>query len=818
MKQNLLKSLLIGIFIFGCVSVVGMSNDAAQQAKIAKAKQLEDEAAAKVKAKQKPEQPVILDQAKKAPTPPAKPSDLNLPAELKTTPGKPLPATPTKKTDTSKALVPYKQSTDVVPYKKTTTDVVPYKKPSTDLVPSASKEIGKATKTDSTKKDTTALDVAKKVTAGSPILTKIIENKKKIIGGLAIGGAMLIGLLALGGIGAGVGVGLLGSKEDKKEGDNITSTGEYTRTEDSVVTPNPYTEPTPDNQTYQSKLSEIADTFKNAQKCLEASLEEGDYYSPTFSISLGQVTLDKTINVSIEYNFQESEAGIIGSPLTPIEISIVPNEIDGLAITPDGLLAQVKPDYQDIATVLLKPNAAFIFAVKIILLIKSVQKNTSFKDDSECVREILTQASLLTSRLVLVDEYATPSSQTIMSSLPPSFQDYIGKITTKIYPEMLTAAQSSTQNSFSIGETIFGIRADISDYKERVTAMNDTVLPLIQKGLPYTDQKLIIHSLVRQASDLGDKLPSTNAQAEITERLKVIIPLLTSAIQSMTDTTETTDDTTKATTSTATTNSATTEQTGFDKNDIATVQSALDILNAINEGSKSMADLTSKPRLGEPKSDLQDIDLPSALDIYFDNFATIQNKKFKGDNEYKPSDLLLGNNETVDVILGVLLRGVTNVIEAEKTISESEQSVELRKNGSTFTINPTDEFNKIMKDPSELVSKAHEDFSNAAESLKANPTDDTLKNAYVDAKKKFDDAAKSLSVALQTYRANFPPYLSIKAEDGTSRTTAEFVIDTLKTVKTIGQQDALTTFDKIYAKFQKSLGLPIGDIWEATTK
>ncbi len=603
-------------------------------------------------------------------------------------------------------------------------------------------------------------------------------------------GLALLALLGLGGLGVGTEEGL--KSEDKEE---IPGINNKIEPDGPVIPPNPYVPAAPDNEAFQNSLLVVANVYNKIEDQFKASVERGDYYKPKFRIVLGQVTLNQTQDVAIEYNFGEGGAGSIGSALTPIEVNIFPNEIDGFAVSVDNLLSKIDPQYQELATLLMQPNSAFLFLLKIMLLNKSVFKSTKITNNFDRVREMLTQSALLYSRLILTRANADPSTQSLLSAMPLSIQKYFSEMTTKMYPELLQAAQTTEKGYSVIVETFLNIRASSPDYKNQIMALNDTFLPLIQKDLSYSDKKFVVHAVLRQIGDLGAKLPAkTDAKnKELFDRVNILIPLVSNIIAAV-------------------------DGAEFEALDIARLKKQFVNLNEIRTQKTKRIDLP-KPRLGEPKSStLQDISLMPALDIYLHQFQILQNTKFSGDYGFIESDLLLGKSETTDALLAALLRGVKMVTEAEASLVKSTNiSIELRKSGSTFSINPANELDKLIKQPTELILQAQKAVAQAATTLREDPKNEENKKAYDAARAQFDSAVNAMKDSLQKFRYAYPPYLPLKFSDDSTKTTLEFLQAALKNIIKVGQPDALksSAFSEICNSFTKTLGLSSSSYFNA---
>lgn len=688
MKNNLLKALTLGTLLWSSTGVMAMEEDkAAQAAKAAEAAKIaKADADAKAAEAAKAAEVAKAAEAKAAeaqknvqrPTPPPKPAHLKqqiqppakttATAEQGTQPSQPKPLP-------QQGLgIKFKQKLGLQG-KSLASDIATGAKGEikgyTSGIEAGIKEVTTAAK-DELKEN---IDWAKKNPIKAALKSgnfgaaavQVIKNRGIVGGGVAVLSSALMALLGIGGsIGGEIGIKEFLSGKQSDDSNKSSKSDTDPQLENPVYTPNPYPESSVNNDSYQKNLYLIASAYNKINESFEAALENGSNSSTKFRIYLGQVMLDLPTNVAIEYNFQEAGVGSVGTPLNQIEISIIPNEIGGYAITREDILAQVQTEYQEMASALLKPSAALIFTIKTILLCKSVFRDSTYHDNSERIREILTQSAILASRLALVEGYSSPSSLEIISELPYSLQEYLGKTITKIPTDMIKAMQPPLQS--------------------------------------------------------------------------------------------TSEDT---------------------------------------------------------SSDMQDSSLTTAFGVYCLYFQELQNKKFKGDDGYEPSDATLSKNKTIDEIIAILLRGVKDVVSAEMyLLATIDNAVELRKKGETFLINPSNEFNKIMKQPSELVASTLKKLEKSANDLKSDPQNKVYKNAYNTAKRSFDIAVKSMNNASQKYRNYYPPYLPISVSDVSSRTTVEFVSDALKNVRKFGHPEALSTFNKIYSKFQKPLGISISEVWE----
>ncbi|KKQ33061.1 MAG: hypothetical protein US49_C0003G0089 [candidate division TM6 bacterium GW2011_GWF2_37_49] len=609
------------------------------------------------------------------------------------------------------------------------------------------------------------------------------STKKKVTGGFLVGSGILSGGTVISGLLTLLGIEQQDDKDYEREIDRLRDDLEDGK---SPHSPSAYGEPAADSDCAQ-KISMVANFIgQNLVEAFIKATESEDYYNKNFKIKLDPVTIDNTEHeFVVEFNFEEEGAGNPGAPLI-CKVSITPEEIDGCGINIDTLTSLINSEDQDACSLILNPNAAFLFFLKAALLNKDVLNDSSLKNDFDKIQKIRTHTMILCARLAQTKQYANTSMQELQSNMPSAISKYIDNLSTKVYADDIKSVQSAQQNSSVLQEAILTTRSTALNYNEIIQATTETVVPLITDGLSFSDQKLIVHANLRLIADLGDKLPKSAADqtVELKKRMGALIPFVTTTIKSVIS-------------------------AGFEKKDIDSLKKTLAILNEIKSGKKTITQNIAKPRLGEPKSEVQDELLVSTLDIYLQQFQALREATL-------PKDFLLGKSETSDALIAVFLRGIKMVSDAyNNLITSKATSIKLRNSSGVFTINPSEEFEKCTKESNEKMSDASDVIAKAVKALRANHKKTANKKAYDDAKNELVEASISLHDGMQKFRSLYAPYLPMKVGKGPDKTALEFVREAIKVVSSVGQKDAFTSMlsEPNYALFENALGLPVKAVY-----
>lgn len=604
------------------------------------------------------------------------------------------------------------------------------------------------------------------------------ENKKKSWPKIVLGGS---GGLGIGGIiTALVALFRTAQNDDAEPEKELDKLNEELENGDSPNTPSPLPDADPNSEVAQKIIPAIANFMgANLVEAFIDALKNGDYNNAKFRIELRPVTIEKVeYTFVIQYNFEDKEAGNPASPLI-CEVSLTPDSINESGINIDNLISLIDSEFKEACQLILKPNAAFLFFIKEILLNNDVLNDTSLNNHFDKIQKIRMHTMILCARLALTAQYANTSIQDLLSVIPSPIQKYMGDLNTKMHPEHIKSAQSVKQDSSNIQEAVLNNRSAGLSYLEKINDMNENIIPLITDGLSYNDQKLLIHVILRLISDLGDKLPKSaeDQKKELVKRIDALIPVVTSAIE-------------------ITTNSF------FELKDIDSLKKAVTRLNEIKSGEKTVNQNIAKPRIGEPISGIKEASLTDALDIYLQQYQKLQNLQNSG-------DLLLGKIETYDAIIFTFLRGIKMVSNAYETLTKSKDtSINLRNLNGAFTINPSQELEKLTQEANIELNKATQTLTKAAKDLRDDPKSKACKQDYNDAKKAVIQASALMNDCFLKFRSLYAPYLPLTLSTEGDKTAFELIKNALKNIRKLGQKNAFKAMlsEENYALFEKALG------------
>jgi hypothetical protein len=217
-----------------------------------------------------------------------------------------------------------------------------------------------------------------------------------------------------------------------------------------------------DDDVYNQTISSIAALFADIDKDLKnALLKQNTYNNKIFKINVGSIKInDRDTNVSIEYDFNQSGAGDLGLPFTPLVVTLSPEDIHGFTIMPEDLLSKMNDGAaKDLTALLLQPTDQLIFAIKLIQLINSGTPG-EFQEDFEQAEYLLDQTSQLYSRLLLSG--IDPNPATLLSDFPSVIKDVMkeknkvkmyAKLTSDIYTPLdkQTSAFEECSSEFEQG-------------------------------------------------------------------------------------------------------------------------------------------------------------------------------------------------------------------------------------------------------------------------------------------------------------------------------------------------------------------------------
>ena len=96
---------------------------------------------------------------------------------------------------------------------------------------------------------------------------------------------------------------------------------------------------------------------------------------------------------------------------------MIPQGINGIALNPDDI-KNILPDSpaKELFIMMIQPDAAFIFMIKIILLINTTLRDTS-KKDVDKINFIIDEATKLYSRLILTPNQ-DPTPDKLIAKMP----------------------------------------------------------------------------------------------------------------------------------------------------------------------------------------------------------------------------------------------------------------------------------------------------------------------------------------------------------------------------------------------------------------
>lgn len=557
----------------------------------------------------------------------------------------------------------------------------------------------------------------------------VSNNHKKFIAA-GIGGGAVLGLAGLFGV-------LFGVLSDKKEGETekVVPTPEP---DEGTIPPTVYPPADENDPGYQEEIKEVSEFFSDIEIKFQEALESTSYFDKSFKIE-GSITIGQAVEkIGIIYNFENE----LGTPFTPFLVTLLPQDVSGYELDTSKLLTQIQDGKaKELLSMLLKPKTSFIFMIKTILLINTTLRDET-KNDAEKVDFILSEITKLYSRLILTPGL-NPAPTAILSEMPEALKTVLIKKSIKMYAELLTSFRDPEKSAFT--EKISQMR-QIKTYDKKTTFVITDIVPLIQKNLTYSEKKLLIHALTRHLSDLP------KATKDLAKNTKALNSMLTKVVSKM-------------------------EKKGLEESTITAV-------------TKLISTLKSKKTIKKPELEISSvlykdaIPLMEAMDVLFAHFAKIQSTQFEGDPDYLYFDFMLGKNATKYRVQAILLRCMTETLQAEQILSKTNETVTLRLvNGSKEEINPDQEFNRMLKSASQEFIKAQTKLTKAAEQLKNDPKNPDLKRDYDEAMVELDKVSQSLYDSQIKYRKTYVVYYPLKQTNGTTRTPYEFIkeeIDRLK--------------------------------------
>jgi hypothetical protein len=602
--------------------------------------------------------------------------------------------------------------------------------------------------------------------------TSFIEENKKL---LAAGGALGVGVLALGGILAAI----LGTTLDQKSSDQ------------GVIIPSPYPGPTPSPEPFttpsielpvtpvvvdQGAITVIANFFTDIDVKFKKALETSSYFDKTFKIegdvSIGQAATEK---VSIEYDFVKGGADELGAPFTPFLITLLPQGINGVAITPTGIGDKI-PDgpEKELFNALLKPNAAFVFMIKIILLINTTLRDDS-KKDVEKIDFIIDEATKLYSRLVLTPGQ-DPSADAIISQMPKIFQQIISAISLKMYGDLVYSVNDPEKTALT---QKIGDLGQLKGYQDITNFIKKEILPLIKSDLTHTEKQLLFYALEKHIS----QCPKTGK--DLSKNLDQLDLLLAKIEKSI-------------------------AAAKIDTPSVIKIKQLLANIKAVKAGTKRVTILAKKPVL-EISTTIYNkkVQLNEVLKILFKNFSKIYYAKFEGDKDYVANDFLLGKQATKYALQSVLFRSLQDALNANQILHNTKGTVTLKLlGGEESVINPDQEFSKICNKSGLSFVAAQAKLKDIVTKLKNDPKNTQLKIDYDNAIMAINKASQDLCANQIAFMRKFSVYLPVTQDNRTKLTAADLTKKRLDVIRNVSKY-VDDIIGAIYKPFANVLGFPV---------
>jgi len=542
---------------------------------------------------------------------------------------------------------------------------------------------------------------------------------------------------------------------------------------------------------YQKNIHAVAGFFTDIDEKLKDAIENSSYYDTKFIIT-GPIKIGTTTqDAGFEYDFETGGAGPLGTPLQ-VMVQIIPEQIGGKFLTASDLINQISSsDAQKIASMLLNPSPEFIFALKLILLIITISKDTT-KTQPQQIQTILEEINKLFSRLNLNSATQNISAYTILAALDPIIQDILNTKTTKIFTELVKSVDDPTECTKVVSK-IYEMRKN-TDFNTKIDFANNNIVAKFDKALYYSDWLIVMHMLVQLAAELGNNLSqSSNQKQELTQRCNGVIGLIEKATTAM-------------------------KSDGFDDNEIAYLDNLKSYITKVKSGTIKVTPGLDKPLFGDYRPAVQDVSLTKFISVSYHQFKKdIESTKFEGDYGYVAHDFTYGKTGTRRALQAIFFKALKDLAKAtESLFNSTELSVTLRSpDGTTFSINPAREAEKIIQQPSKDFENAKKALTTAIEDINTNPDSVESQHTYAQAKQDVYEKAQLLADAINKFRQTYAVYLPLKLYDETTRTVTEFL---KKSTKKLKKQSKFVTevFDEVYESFKKPLGFNPDLIYEKT--
>ncbi len=628
----------------------------------------------------------------------------------------------------------------------------------------------------------TITEPPKETTPAKQAQSFVQKNKKLLIAGGAIG----IGLLALGGI-----LGAILGTQDEKDSTATPVTPDITpiqpitppvtpeiKPDEGIVPPSPYPDAKDedkDKKENKEVIDSVVSFYTDIEEKFKKALETSSYFDKIFKIE-GEATSGNSASgektktkISIEYDFTNKGAGELGTPFTPFVVKMLPQGINGIAINPDDIktLMQDGPA-KELFTTLLQPNSAFVFMIKIILLINTTLSDTS-KTDVEKINFIIDEATKLCSRLVITQQQElTP--ELVVSGLPQIFQQIINDMSLKMYGDLISTVDDPEDTVLikQIGEL-----QKKRDYNQIKSFMKKQIVPLVKSGLTHTEKQYLIYALQKELSEC----PKT--ERNLWEHLDYLNSILTQINKKLSQS---------------------------DKETVSKIKDLMKKIQDVKAGKKTITILTKKPELDiSTEVYNKNISLKNVLKILFKNFSKIYYAKFEGDKGFTPDNFLLGKQATKYKLQSIFFRCLNESLEANQTLLNAKGNVTIRKSATKKqTIDPDKEFDKLCNESSLKFVQAQAVLKDSMVNLKANPTDTKLQEAYDKAIVDVKNASNELLEAQIKFRRTFAVYLPMKQDDKSTQTPAELLQKRLNALRQNSKYvDSLVISE--YAPFKNAL-------------
>ncbi|MFH1253994.1 MAG: hypothetical protein V1646_01025 [bacterium] len=223
--------------------------------------------------------------------------------------------------------------------------------------------------------------------------------------------------------------------------------------------------------------------------------------------------------------------------------------------------------------------------------------------------------------------------------------------------------------------------------------------------------------------------------------------------------------------------------------------------------------------------------LTDAIKIFYNQFSQVYFKKFKNDGEYDASiEFTPSVRSTKNTLQAIFYRGLKDVIKAGEELSTAEGKVTLRKlDGTEYEVDPKADLSNLIAKPSSGIETAANNLKGAISGLRkiieaakaakkavASRDMQSAKAAYEKAVDGVKSASSTASKAILEFRKKLAPFYPLTWDDGTSLTTAEFLVASIKELNDADAANVKTLLNKTYSPFSKHLGLTTSQLLGGT--